>query len=154
MGFGGTLVGGLVKSFLPGGGAVVKAVDYLGGQVKQQTPLGKVLGKNLWPGGGPASMGAPQLPSLAPGSGGVVRSGTFSDVRSGSSTTAGGRRGWYLDSRGVWRKKGRRMNFANGRAISRAARRLKGAEKMFRRVLSITSPGKKGRIRPKFRKRA
>lgn len=44
------------------------------------------------------------------------------------------------------------MNFANGRAIRRAARRLEGAEKMFRRVFSIRHGGSAGRVVPKKRK--
>lgn len=41
------------------------------------------------------------------------------------------------------------MNFANGRAIRRAARRLEGAEKMFRRVFSIRHGGSAGKVLPK-----
>ena len=41
------------------------------------------------------------------------------------------------------------MNFANGRAIKRSARRLEGAEKMFRRVFSIRHGAVHGKILPK-----
>jgi len=41
------------------------------------------------------------------------------------------------------------MNFANGRAIRRAARRLEGAEKMFRRVFSIRHGHSAGKVLPK-----
>lgn len=41
------------------------------------------------------------------------------------------------------------MNFGNGRAIKRAARRLEGAEKLFRRVLTIRHGTVGGKIVPK-----
>lgn len=41
------------------------------------------------------------------------------------------------------------MNFMNGRAVKRAARRLEGAEKLLRRVFSIRHGGSAGRVTPK-----
>lgn len=48
--------------------------------------------------------------------------------------------------------KNRRMNPANGRAIRRAVRRLKSAEKTFRKVLQVQGKHA-GKIKPKARKR-
>jgi hypothetical protein len=55
---------------------------------------------------------------------------------------------------GEWERsrKRRRMNYANGRAIRRAARRLKGAEKMFRTVFTIRHAKAPAGIHPKGRK--
>lgn len=54
------------------------------------------------------------------------------------------------DGRGCVRN--RRMNAANGRAIARATRRLRSAEKMFRRILQVQGKPT-GKIKPKGRKR-
>lgn len=52
------------------------------------------------------------------------------------------------------RKKYRRMNPMNFRALNRAVRRLDAAEKMFRKVLRVRTPEKANRsIVPKTRKR-
>lgn len=103
-----------------------------------------------------APAGLPQLPMI-PGTAMVSQGG----VRGGGSSTAVtvGQQGGYghYSATGRWirttsrGKQIRRMNPANGRAIGRAARRIKAAEKMFRKVLSITHPGGGHHtIKPKF----
>ena len=61
-------------------------------------------------------------------------------------------KGFHLDKRtGTRCVRNRSMNFANGRAIGRAARRIEGAEKMFRRVLRIAGKHSSGKITVKRR---
>lgn len=99
------------------------------------------------------SVSSPYLPALSPG-GGVVKGGPFSDVSGGSSSTAPGR---ALTARGHWKKDGSwsnrrrpRMNPMNVRAARKAVTRINAAEKLFRRILRVSSPEKASRrITPK-----
>lgn len=47
----------------------------------------------------------------------------------------------------------RRMNYANGRALSRAIRRLSGAEKIFKKVFRFNHGTAATKVRPKSRRR-
>jgi len=65
----------------------------------------------------------------------------------------GTRRGWTLyftpDGQAVWKRKARRMNVLNPRALSRAQRRFKGFEKFVKKHFTI----KKSKVQFKKRKR-
>jgi hypothetical protein len=97
----------------------------------------------------------------------VLRS-PFTDVKSGSSSTAptGQRSGYHLNKHALPACKShgavparsilvrnRHRNPANGAAIKRAASRLKAAEKIFRKVLTLRHGAVKGHVVPKGRKR-
>jgi len=88
---------------------------------------------------------------------GVVKPGgsQFINQTFGLGPTTGGMvpRGYHISKRTGKIVRNRHMNFANGRAIRRATRRLKGAEKMFRKVLTVQHGAVHGHIRPKRGKR-
>lgn len=108
--------------------------------------------------GGTMGGSAPQLPAI-PGVTGrtpttgvqIVRSQKGA-VPSRFSIVPGATTHGHYKKDGSWSMRRRpRMNPANGSAIRRAARRIKAAEKLFRRVLSISHPGHAhGHIKPKF----
>lgn len=65
--------------------------------------------------------------------------------------------GYSVDAEGQYhyRKPYRRMNYANGRALNRAIRRLGGAEKIFRKIFTFNHGKAPHQVRPRHsRKRA
>ena len=68
---------------------------------------------------------------------------------------AGGQcpRGYHVSKKTGRCVRNRKMNYANGRAIQRAVRRVKGAEKMFRKVFTINHRQAPGKIMPKRRRK-
>ncbi len=108
---------------------VKAAVNVLGGLKSLPLPKGVLL-----PGGG-AGFFAP--PKALPSFGGVTGGGSSTMPMIGATRT----------------RKRPTMNYGNGKAIRRAARRLEGAEKMFRRVFSIRHGKAPGKLLPKGRGR-
>lgn len=127
-------------------GGIVKGIatyadnHFLGGAVQA---VGKLL--KAKPPTGPTVLGSlppiftGQLPAIG---GGVVKGGPFGDVNAGGSSTA------QQYSYGT-RRRYRRMNPMNVRALRRAARRLDAGEKLFRKVFSIRHGGSAGKVTPK-----
>lgn len=131
-------VGGLVP--LPGAGIASRVITGIGGAITRTT--GGLAGiPNRLP--IPAPMRLPLLPG---GGAGFFTGGGAAGGGGGGMTKDGRPRRIRRDGRPYKRPS---MNFANGRAIKRAARRLEGAEKMFRRVFSIRHGGSPGKVLPK-----
>lgn len=91
-------------------------------------PVGTITSAVSSFGGGPSSSGA-GLPVLR--SPGV--SGAIARIAPGGST------GYYVDAAGELRKKRRRMNYANSKALTRANRRVDGFVRLARRSLKHTN---------------
>jgi hypothetical protein len=136
-GFFGTIgkaIGGLAK------GALGLAASPVTG------PVGTAVKVMQGIGGMKQPMKLPLLPGG--GAGFFARQPDFSDVMGGGSslTKAGQPRRIRSDGK-PWKRPS--MNFANGRAIRRAARRLEGAEKMFKKVFTIRHGGHAPAVRLK-----
>lgn len=148
-----SFLGGLLSGIVHTGplapiGTALDAVKGLASLKKKSPTVAKILDTQLLPSKG---MGAPV------GGGGVIKgsgrsapalpgiSGTFSDVRVGSSSTAPGR---YRIGR-----KRRRMNPMNVKAVRRAARRLESAEKLFKRIFTMRHHKSAGSVTAKSRRK-
>lgn len=146
-GFIGKALGTVAKigsSLLPGPfGTVARAVTgALTGPAKQN-PIGATLPPPVI---GIRGLSA-NMPVLRPDST-VSRGVTVGGLNVGSQTT-------YYSPDGTLRKKHRRMNVSNVKALRRAGRRVKGFEKLARRFIGFSSPHKpKGRTYFKSRKRS
>jgi hypothetical protein len=170
MGFslGGIIKGalGTVAHSIPGVSQVYDAFQAVGGLVKGDSTVGRIISTPI--AGLPApsiiappppvrSMPAPNLPALPAGAtGGVVKSGGTFQTPDGMTHDKVWRRvtGHYT-KKGAWSNRRRpRMNPMNVRAARRAVSRIHAAEKLFRRILSVSHPGKAtGHISPKRKKR-
>lgn len=148
----GGIVGG-IGGFLTGG---------VGGAI-----TGYQAGTKLLGGGGPATPALPQLPATTGRTGGIVQTQgginlPFQVKGPGGVPLPGFSPGTSVAVHGHYKKNGQwsnrrrpRMNPMNVRAGRRAANRLHAAEKLFRRFLTVSHPGKPhGRIAPKRRKHA
>lgn len=111
---------------LLGGGAKKSAGATITGTVRSLPGVGKVLGG--------------RNPILT--AGGAIGGTILGGAAAGAGAAAAGR----LLSGGGRRR--RRTNFANGRALSRALRRVEGFEKLVRRTFTITG----GSLKPRKRK--
>lgn len=137
-------IGGLVP--IPGAGIAGKVAGSLGGIISRTGGALSTI-PNRFP--FPAPMKLPLLPG-----GGA---GFFQGGGTGTALACVPKSGWPTNKNGTPRRTKRNgcpykrptMNFANGRAIKRAARRLEGAEKLFRRVFSIRHGKSAGHITPK-----
>lgn len=161
-------LGGIVKGIGSLAGSVLRAspignvITTAAGLLHPQAPAGPtVLGNLPTVFTGAPRMTPPPLPALAAGAaGGVVKAGdsggTF--VTPDGVTHAKVWRGaaGHYKKDGSWSNRRRpRMNPMNVRAARRAVSRIHSAEKLFRRILQVSHPGKAGgRIAPKRRKRA
>jgi hypothetical protein len=147
----GNLIGRSIKSFgklggllpLPGAGIIGKAAQGIGTAIQRRTkptitpmfPSIPDLVKNFAP-------GMARFPAGGGGGGGMAEKWPTNKNGTPRRTRRDGK---------PWKRPS--MNFANGRAIKRASRRLEGAEKMFRRVFSIRHGGSAGRVTPKAKGR-
>ena len=141
----GKVGGSLVRAgvgVMPGGALVAGALGALA-PVKRRTGggPGDALGKVVDIAGRVSTLGR-------------IGSSLYDQYGRGALNSAMGcPKGYHLAKNGSGKcVRNRRMNPANGRAIGRATRRLKAAEKMFRRVLSVEGKHA-GKIKPKARKR-
>lgn len=138
-------IAGVAGSVLPGPlGVIGRAISGIG--AAKQNPIGAtlpppVIGIRSLGGGG-------TLPVIKPDST-VGRGVNLGPLNIGSSTT------YYSATDGTIKKRHRRMNVTNVKALRRAGRRVKGFEKLARRFIGFAAPHKpKGRMYFKSRKRA
>jgi len=130
---------------IPGAGLANKAVTALQGP--QQTGLININQNKMLPPGGLQGPVGTMLPGgFLPGLCNIK--GTHAN-KSGYFKRSGPLTGVYIPKGSVC-VRNRRMNWANGRAVSRAERRIKAFLRHATRYIRWAHPGKKGRAVPKF----
>lgn len=153
--------------FLGIGKAISRVTGFVGGLVGKVAPSlpfpfnaaakgGSLIYKGISRVTAPGTQMVQSRPVLPPLPGAGFAGGGFGGGGGGGLVLAGEKQ-WPTNRDGSPRRMRRdgkpwkrpSMNFANGRAIKRAARRLEGAEKLFRRVFSIRHGGSAGRVTPK-----
>jgi len=101
--------------------------------------IGSAVGGVLFPGVAPviSAIGGGSKPTISPGQLPVLPTpgigGAISRALPGGST------GYYVDASGQVRKRRRKMNFANSRALGRANRRVDGFVRLAKRSLKHTN---------------